>query len=159
MVVVCGVPGVGKSTVARAVARQLDASVLRTDVVRKELFAEPTYESSETETVYEEVFTRAASTLTSESVVLDGTFRTQARRRDAERLADQEGVSFRAVVVECDTATVRDRLQSREDDPSDADFEIHELIAQQFEPLTCAHDRVDNSGSLADTRQQVAELF
>ena len=40
LVVVCGLPGVGKSTVAGVVSDRLEASRLRTDVVRKELFDE-----------------------------------------------------------------------------------------------------------------------
>ncbi|MFB6177910.1 MAG: AAA family ATPase, partial [Halobaculum sp.] len=52
LVVVCGPPGVGKTTVASEAADQVDGTVLRTDVVRKDLFPEPTYDEAETEAVY-----------------------------------------------------------------------------------------------------------
>jgi shikimate kinase len=35
IIVVCGLPGVGKSTVARAIADAVDGEVLRTDVIRQ----------------------------------------------------------------------------------------------------------------------------
>ena len=55
LVALCGLPGVGKSTVAGYVTEQLDAVRLRTDVVRKELFDEPQYTAEETESVYREL--------------------------------------------------------------------------------------------------------
>lgn len=159
LVVVCGVPGVGKSTVARAIKRRLDATLLRTDVVRKELFEQPSYAETETDTVYETVLERAESHLSAGAVVLDGTFRTRERRTRAAHLAETTGVPFRLVTVECDRQVVRDRIRSRNADPSDADFEIYERLSDEFESPTRTHTVIDNSGSLADTRQRVADLF
>ena len=159
LAVVCGAPGVGKSTVARRAADRLDGSTLRTDVVRKELFAEPTYSASETDAVYAQLRERAADRLADGSVVLDGTFRTRDRRDRIARLAERTGAAFRLLVVRCDRTVVRDRLADRENDPSDADFAIHRRIADRFEPPAREHVVVDNSGSLAETRARVDELF
>ncbi|MCF2241345.1 AAA family ATPase, partial [Halobacterium salinarum] len=43
LVVVCGLPGTGKTTVSGHAAETLDAELLRTDVVRTDLFPEPDY--------------------------------------------------------------------------------------------------------------------
>lgn len=86
LVVACGPPGVGKTTVAEAAAH-LDAELLRTDVVRKELFPEPTYTDEEIDRMYRELFARAGGLLeTGRSVVLDGTFRRQAQHEAAAGL-------------------------------------------------------------------------
>ncbi len=159
LAVVCGVPGAGKSTVAQAAADQLDATTLRTDIVRKELFENPSYAAVETDAVYAEVLSRAESRLPDESVVLDGTFRTRARREQAAAVAERVGAQFRLVTVECDRQTVRERIARRENDPSDADVVISEQIREEFEPPARDHVAVDNSGSLADTQRRVAELF
>ncbi|MFC6734896.1 AAA family ATPase, partial [Halolamina salina] len=82
LVLVCGLPGTGKSTVAERIAELLPARMLRTDVVRKELFPEPTYEAEESAAVYDELFDRARDRLDAgEHVVLDATFRRRRLRQ------------------------------------------------------------------------------
>lgn len=160
LVVVCGLPGVGKSTVSRLIAERLDAAVLRTDVVRKELFDEPGYASAETEAVYDEVLARTANVLdeTGRSVVLDGTFRRRDHRDDARRVAESVGCPFRLVHVRADESVVERRIADREG-VSDADFEVHRELKERFDPVEDPDLRVDNSGSAAETRRQVDEAF
>lgn len=155
LVVVCGLPGVGKSTVARAIADRLDADVLRTDVVRKELFEAPEYTSDETRAVYDELLARARERLDDgRAVVLDATFKTRTRRHDARELAADIGAEFRLVYVDCDSEVVERRIAAR-DDVSDADFEIHLQFKDRFEPVEMDHERIDNSGSERETVEQV----
>lgn len=159
LVVVCGLPGVGKSTVARAVADRLDADVLRTDVVRKELFENPEYTSEESAAVYDELLARARERLAAGApVVLDATFKTRTRRREARDLAEDVGAEFRLIYVDCDTDVVERRIAAR-DDISDADFEIHLQFKDRFEPIQMDHERIDNSGSESETVQQVETAF
>lgn len=159
LVVVCGLPGVGKSTVARRVADLIDAEVLRTDVVRKELFDDPEYTGEETATVYDELLSRAEDRLVDgDRVVLDATFRTREQREAARDLADRLDCGFRVVHVDCEEAVVERRIAEREG-VSDADFAVHQQLRETFEPLEVAHVAVDNSGSEAETRRQVDEAF
>ena len=160
LVAVAGLPGVGKTTVSAAVAERLGATRLRTDVLRKELFAEPSYASEETEAVYAELGSRAAEHLDSgESVVLDATFREQARRdRVAAVAAEHEG-RFRFVHVTCADSVVRERIAEREGDASDADVAVYEQLKGEFESIDRTHVHVDNSGTLAETRAQVERAF
>jgi len=160
LVVVCGLPGVGKTTVSERIADRLGGTRLRTDVVRKELVAEPTYSEAETERVYEELVARAGRRLREgEDVVLDATFQRAEFRSAAAALADAVGARFRLLKVECDQATVERRIRAREGDESDADVEVHRLFRQEYEPIRRDHVVVDNSGSEAETDARVAELF
>lgn len=160
LVLVCGPPGTGKSTVAERVTDRLDGHLLRTDVVRKELYPDPSYTSEESEAVYDELFERARRSLEDgEHVVLDGTFRRATLRERAAAVADEVGVEFRVVRVTCAEAVVRERITARADDPSDADFEIHKQIKAEFEPIEGACLLVDNSGSLEATLDTVDEAF
>ena len=160
LVAVAGLPGVGKTTVSGAVAERLGAVRLRSDVLRKELFPDPTYATAETETVYETLRGRAADRLAAgESVVLDATFREQGRRERVAAVADDHGAAFHFVHVACADSVVRERLAAREGDASDADVRVYEQLKGEFDPVVRDHFRVDNSGTLAETRRQVDRAF
>lgn len=160
LVVVCGVPGVGKTTVAERVADRLDAELFRTDVVRKELDPDPSYTEAETERVYEEIVRRGReAALDGRGAVLDGTFKKRHLREQVETAVDGVAVDPRFVKVECEERVVRERIDGRQDDESDADYEIHQMFKQTFDPLERPHVTVDNSGDLAATRRQVDEHF
>lgn len=159
LVVVCGLPGVGKSTVARRISDRIGADVLRTDVVRKELFDDPGYTAEETAAVYDELLARATDRLADgRSVVLDATFKTCGRRREAREVARGLDCGFRLIHVDCEEAVVERRIAER-DGVSDADFEIHRRFREAFEPVEMDHLAVDNSGSEGETRRQVDAAF
>ncbi|WP_232686432.1 AAA family ATPase [Halobacterium zhouii] len=160
LVVVCGLPGAGKTTVSEYVAERLDGQLYRTDVIRKELFQDPEYTPEEREAVYAELHRRAKATLDAgRSVVLDGTFKLREHRGESRRAAQAIGVPLALVQVVCAEDVVRDRIRARSGDASDADFEIHRQYQREFEAIAGPFTRVDNSGTLTETRRQVADLF
>ena len=159
LVVVCGLPGTGKTTVAREITERLDARLLRTDVVRKDLFDDPAYTEAETEAVYAELFDRATAALADESVVLDATFRTEAFRTGAREAARSVDAAFRLVSVECADEVVRERIHARSDDASDADVAVYEQFRETYDPVQDADLVVDNSGELAATFDQLDAVF
>lgn len=160
IVVVCGLPGAGKTTVAEHTAELLDGQLFRTDVVRKDLFPEPEYTDAEMRRVYEELFERAAAVVEGGDVaVLDGTFQHADLRDEVARVGEALGVPVSFVKVDCDADVVRDRIRSRSDDASDADFQIHQQYRESFDDVDREHAVVDNSGGLDETRDQVTALF
>lgn len=160
LIVVCGVPGVGKTTVATTIAERLNGELLRTDVVRKDVLPDPEYTEEETRMVYRELFDRGREAIErGDSVVLDGTFRARRFRDHAAGVADRSNATFRLVKVECAPEVVKERIADRTDDASDADFEIHVKYRKEFEPLEREHLTVDNSNGLDETRQQVRRFF
>jgi predicted kinase len=157
LVAVCGLPGAGKTTVAERIADRREARLLRTDVVRTDLFPDPEYTDEEAEAVYAELFERATAALDDGDVVLDATFRTEAFRAGARTAAADVGAEFILVAVECDDETVRRRLRARTDDESDADIAVYELFRDTYEPVTDPDLVVDNSGSLEETFAQLGD--
>jgi predicted kinase len=156
LVVCCGLPGVGKSTVSRYVAEQLPATRYRTDEVRHDLFGDPSYTSAETRSTYDELLERARAGLeTGQDVVVDGTFKYDRERDRAAAVGEGTGATVRFVRVTCPPAVVRERIQSRTDDASDADVDVYRKHREQFDPLAREHLTVDNGGDLADTYRQV----
>ena len=159
LVVVCGLPGVGKSTVSSLVTDVVDGVRLRSEVVRNELFEEPPYTEESREKVYEELFERASSFLGGgTSVVVDATFREHDRRLAAREVAHTADARFRLLYVVCEREIAEERIATR-DDISDADVEVYRDFRAAFDPVELDHDRVDNSGSLSQTRVRVESLF
>lgn len=160
LVIVCGFPGVGKTTVAETIAGRVDAKLLRTDVIRKELLSDPQYTDEETEMVYDEMLDRSRRTIEGgRNVVCDGTFFKREFRQRAREMADEIGAEIDVVRVRCDEEVVRERIRQRENGASDADFEVYRIHKDIFEPLDRDHYTVDNSEGLAETREQVRAHF
>ena len=156
LVVCCGLPGVGKSTVSAYIAEHLPAVRYRSDKVRQKLVAEPTYSRAETRRTYDELRERAREHLdTGRSVVLDGTFKTAAERDRTARLGETTDATVRLVHVTCPPAVARERIRNRTDDASEADIAVYEELREAFDPLDREHVTVDNGGALADTYRQV----
>ncbi|WP_096395413.1 AAA family ATPase [Halorubrum trapanicum] len=159
LVVVCGLPGVGKTTVAERVAAHVDGRIRRTDVIRKELFDDPEYTEAETEAVYAELLDRAREDVNDgDAVVLDATFADARFRADARETAAAAAAEFDLVEVACDEAVVERRIERR-DGISDADFEIHLRFKELFDEVATDHVVVDNSGTEAETFAQVDDAF
>ncbi|MDB2275552.1 Predicted kinase [Halorubrum ezzemoulense] len=159
LVVVCGLPGVGKTTVAERIADHVDGRIRRTDVIRKQLFDDPEYTDAETEAVYAELLARARDDVDDGgAVVLDATFADARFRADAQETAAEAAAEFDLVEVACDEAVVERRIERR-DGISDADFEIHLHFKELFDEVASEHVVVDNSGTEAETFAQVDAAF
>ncbi len=160
LVVLCGLPGSGKSVVAREIAQRIDGVLLRTDVVRRELFPTRRYTEDETARVYEEILARSAQYLRQgSSVVLDGTFSKEKWRTKAREMADAAGVPMRLVEVVSSPEVVEARLAARTGDASEADVRVHREFQHSFEPIREPHIVIDNSKTLAHMQEQVRRFF
>jgi predicted kinase len=147
VLVVGGLVGTGKSMLAKAVAEAIGAELLRTDVVRRELFgAGPHaaqfdggfYATEDRERVYARMFEQAAALSADRiSVVLDGTFSTVDAVNDAKQLAVEPDRQFLAIECVCRPEVARGRISRRLKegrDASEARPEIHDLQRVRWEP-------------------------
>lgn len=160
LIAVCGLPGVGKSTVASWVAEQVDGVHLRTDEIRKELFSDPDYTEAETRTVYQTLLERGRAVVArGESAVLDATFKRREHRLFIPEVAESAGVSWRLIKVDAASNVARKRIRDRTDDVSDADVTIHDTFRREYEPIELAHEVIDNSDSFAATERELERRF
>jgi len=149
-IVVCGLPGTGKSTFARKAARAFGAVHLRSDGIRKEIlgiaptahweggYLEGPYAPEATERTYAEVQARAMAILRAGGrVVADATFAHRKWRDDFEAAAREAGVRSIVVEVTCPEEIVRQRMAVRAGDRaevSDADFAVYLKAKETYTP-------------------------
>jgi predicted kinase len=138
IVLFCGLPGVGKTRLANELAPLINAVVLSTDKIRKELISSPTYTKEEKKLIYD-VMLLIARYLHNEAdvnCILDATFNTEESRRTAiEKLAGVSSEQIYIVECMCPEDIVISRLKARKGDYSDADIEVYKKMKQVYEPV------------------------
>jgi hypothetical protein len=150
LVVVGGLPGTGKSTLAAALGAELDAAVLRSDVTRKARaglapddhadapYRSGLYASDTTDAVYRDLLDQARPLLRAgRSVVLDASFADERHRARSRSLAatTSSAITELRCVLPDESAAVR--MQARRaggHDASDATPEIAQAMASAFDP-------------------------
>jgi predicted kinase len=148
LIMVCGLPGTGKTTVAKKIADGTKSLVFNTDIIRKELFDKPKYTGKEKSLVYELLFDMAEKFLRSaKNVVLDGTFYKKEFRDRMREIAKRVNSDFHVVEVRCDERVLRKRMAERKGKktPSDADFRVYRKVKREFEPIREKHFVVDTT--------------
>lgn len=163
LVLVGGLPGTGKSSLARGLADAARFAWLRADAVRKELAglapAAPAragvsagiYTPEWNERTYAELLARAGRRLfAGERVLVDASFHSEARRLAFVAAAREWGVPVRLLLCVADPALVRARLEQRSGDPSDADWSVYEHMRAAWEPPGAQSrglcDEIDTAG-------------
>lgn len=164
MILVGGLPGTGKSTLAAALADRLGATVLRTDEIRNELFAKKTtysidasyrggrYASDATDATYREMLARSEVALRlGHSVVLDASWSSSDLREEARSIAertDSDVVEFQCVL---DSTVAARRINMRRQEKgnvSDATVGVAALMGEDADPWPTAHS-IETSASPA----------
>ena len=158
--VVMGLPGTGKTEVAKVISEKTGSELLRSDVIRKELFPSPTYSDKETMLTFNELFERAEKYLDQDkNVVLDAVFPKKRNRDRSEKIAEAHGAKHAFILVTAPEELIKERLDARTADESDADFKIYKLIEKNFAPLEKEHVIIENNGSLEDLGDKVEKIL
>lgn len=145
LILVGGLPGTGKSTLANALAQQAGLCVIRSDIVRKELagvggeechfeFGQGIYTAEWTKRTYTECLRRAEELLFSgERALVDANFREEHQRRMFLDSAQRWGVPTVFLLCEAKPELVRTRLAKRTGDASDADWSVYNNAVETWE--------------------------
>jgi predicted kinase len=151
-----GPPGTGKSRLARRLGAALQAQVVESDRVRKQLFAEPRYTGSEHAAVYGWCHTvLKSSLLVGRSVIFDATNLEERVRRRVYDIAEDCGARLSIIWVTCPASVIQERMLRRqerldEDDVSDADWLVYLQLRRKAEPIRRPH-LVVNTATVYET--------
>ena len=149
----CGIPGSGKSTIADIVSNRLENTVhIRTDVVRS-MISSPVYAAAESEFVYSSCVTLAGEALTrGYNAILDGTFLREEYRRDAIKRLRGVYDSYLVVYLHCDVTTAYKRNIERNAKVPQGRFNV--MLARVQEPANSL--KIDTGKT---TAEQSAEMI
>ena len=152
-VIFAGLPGTGKSSLARALAERLSAAILDKDRVRGALFPGAlTDYSAEQDQLCMRAMLEAAAYLTErrqvEYIFFDGrTFSTQGQIEEVLLAAKQAGARWRILHVTCEDAIAEERLDRNDPDhpAKNRDPALYRRIKQHFEPILQPKLEVDTT--------------
>ena len=159
LIIVCGLPGTGKTTLAKAISRRLGAAYLSSDVLRKRMFPDPSYSEEERGKVYDELVSLCRKALAEgKHVVVDATFYKAALREGFVALGPGSGTHL--ILCTLDEDRLRKRLGNRKPGgPSDADFAVHQKLKADFEPVSGRHLLIDSALPLRRRLELVARFI
>ncbi len=149
LIIVCGLPGSGKSSLSKEIMRIVKAEYLNSDIIRKELIPRPEYTEDEKRQVYVEMARKAGELLKQgKNVIADATFFTGEYREMMTERATQAKSPCRIILCSLPETYIRQRIERRKKsgrNPSDADYEVYLQLKKQFEPIQGSHLELDFS--------------
>jgi predicted kinase len=161
-VVICGLPGTGKSYFCHRLAERLPFAVLESDALRKVLFSSPSYSAEESSCLF-----RSCHLLIEEllregiHLILDATNLSESRRERLGHIASRLEARLIMVGVEAPPSLVRQRLRVRGEgndlqNSSDADWNVYQRMKASVQRIRRNYFAVDTSGDISPVIDKIA---
>jgi predicted kinase len=159
LIVLSGLPGAGKTHLARELARRQPFAVLESDWLRKVLFAKPGYGQRESARLFTAMHALLEDLLgRGVSCVLDATTLREEHRRPLYRIAEARRARLVMVSVTAPADVARARIEARvrgSEGHSDADVWVYEQMAGDAEPIAAEHIVVDSTADAGAEAERV----
>ncbi|PRQ03036.1 Zeta toxin [Enhygromyxa salina] len=175
MILVAGLPGTGKSMLARGLRETAGFTWIRADEVRKRLAGinpftsqrgdldEGIYTREWSDKTYAACLERAAEVcLGGGRALVDATFVDGSRREAFVNAAIAWGVPVHMLVVSARPELIKERLAARKGDPSDATWAIYQGLRDKWspiDPLLCRFNTIDASGTPRELLSEAARAL
>ena len=173
IIIVTGLSGTGKTSVARGIAGELGLRVVSSDAIRDSLFGEDKknsdygggkYDAESNRLTYQKMFDKGFEFLKKDGgVILDATFSRTADREKVKQMAESFGAKCRLIECRLSPEMVRTRLDLRaekKDGLSDANWQIYLRQKADFEPVEMGENEhlvIDTENDLLSNCRQAAD--
>jgi len=135
LVVGAGLPGIGRSTRLKFLAQKINAVILDSDIIRRQIKV-ITYDKKSKLKVYQKMIDSAEKYLRQgKNVILDATFSKKEYRILLDKLIKKTKPDFYFIEFYCSDKIARQRLEkrSKEKSFSQADWRVYQIIKKEFE--------------------------
>ena len=165
LIMISGLPGTGKSYLARKLAEKLPFVVIETDFVRKTLFPKPTYTAQESGLVHGTCH-RLINKLLNKGVriIFDATNLIEHQREMIYHLAEKAAAKLIIVRTAAPEEVVRERLRRRKEEPvphdiSDADWRVYKRMSRRQQRVGRTPLVVDTSGDIERAVNKILQIM
>jgi predicted kinase len=165
IVVMIGLPGSGKSHLARAIRARVPAAVLDIDDLRGALFEDPQHTAKEHGRVFPALHALLDRLLGRRiTVIVDATNLKETNRKPYYKIAAKYGAQVLLVRVWARTPVIRRRLLERAECPDPADsstatLEVYERMRESVQRVRKRHVSVDTSADIRAAVDKIVALL
>ena len=139
LILVTGLPGSGKTTLAHALSLAINAKHRNSDVIREKMNYRGRYDRSSKRTVYLRLLSEVEELVAAKNnVIVDATFYKKNLREPFLKLARRQKIPAIWIEVTAEEAVIKKRLAEPRPD-SDANFTVYRMLKKQYEPLNQDH--------------------
>jgi len=166
LILMVGLPGTGKSTLAKAISSPLGAIVLDRDTIRDTVFPveEIDYSDEQNEVASQIAYMIAKYILQRnphKRIILDGRPFSKKQQRDViVEMADQTNQQLKVIYCWAPDDIVKERLKNTSQNYATVrTFEKYKRIKSEFEPLQLPHLKVNMALPLSKAQRKALEYF
>ena len=165
LVIVCGLPGTGKSFFCRRLAERLPFVILESDTLRRILFPSSLHNEDENRRLFPACHALVEELLRKGiPVIFDATNLLERHREHLYHAADKAGVRAILVRIESPPGVVQQRLLDREKEPdpqdnSRAGWEVYQRMRPRKEKISRNHFVVDTSRDITPVIDKIVRTI
>ena len=137
LILLSGLPGAGKTTLAVALAAVLPFDHIESDAIRRTIARNPTYAATESARVFAKAEALAAASLAAgRNALIDATNLSPSDRKRFLKLADRSGSDLVAIRVTAPDEVIRQRLSNPRAGFSQATPAVYDMMRDRPRPFT-----------------------
>ncbi|UCC60193.1 MAG: ATP-binding protein [Dehalococcoidia bacterium] len=150
-ILVCGLPGAGKSYFSRKLVEKLPGTIVESDAMRRSLWQSPTHSAQESHRLFSALYVLIEDLLRGGiTVVHDATNLLEQNRERLYKICERLRVKIIIVWVQAPRETILERMQGRAMgvdpmDSSEADWSVYERMKTRVERIRRSYFAVDTS--------------